>query len=353
MIDVVELTESLCSIPSVTGDEAAAVDDVAARLKKLGATVTRQRVPDQGEDKAGRDNLLAVPAGAAAPELLLTTHLDTVPPFLPPKRVVAGGVERLTGRGVIDAKGIAAAMIAAWQTLVAAGETRVGLLFVVGEETNSDGARAAAAGFAPKVKHFIDGEPTDGVLVRAMKGVLAFELDVDGVAAHSAYPDAGKSAVHQLIDDLARLRAESWPADDDVGETTLNVGVLEGGVAANVLAPHARAVCVMRCSADADALEARIRGLLSPSTLMAVRTKSGPQRLVTLPGEATKVVAFGSDVPHLSPLCAAAGGPLLVGPGSILDAHTSHEGVAVADLRAAVDAYASLSRRLLAAGDAR
>jgi acetylornithine deacetylase len=348
MIDVVDLTIDLCAIPSITGDEAAVVDDVAARLRRLGATVKTQRVPDASRgDVAGRDNLLAL-SGAGPPELLLTTHLDTVPPFLPPRRERgADGSERLVGRGVIDAKGIAAAMIAAWERLLAAGETRVGLLFVVGEETNSDGAKAAAQGFAPDVAYFVDGEPTDGVLVRAMKGVLAFELDVIGKAAHSAYPEAGKNALHQLIADLHRLQSEPWHDDPDLGPTTLNVGVVAGGVAPNVLAPHAQALCVMRTTADAELLEARIQSLLSAGTAMKVRTRSGPQRLVTLPGEETKVVAFGSDVPHLAPL-ASRGGALLVGPGSILDAHTSHEGVAVADLRRAVDMYEALCRRLLA-----
>ena len=336
--DVIELTQALCAIPSVTGDEAGVVDEVARRLKALGAQVTRQSVGDT----PGRDNLLAT--AGAPPEILLTTHLDTVPPFLPP-RLHDG---RLFGRGVIDAKGIAAAMICAFERLLAAGETRVALLFVVGEEADSDGAKAAAAGFMPTVRHFINGEPTDGVLVSAMKGVLAFELKALGKAAHSAYPEAGHSAVHQLLADLCRLVAEPWPLTDEAGQTTLNIGLLEGGVAPNVLAPHARAICVMRTTTDADLLEARIRSLLSPGTDLSLRTKSSPSRLVTLPGLPSKIVAFGSDVPHLSPC--VSGGPLLVGPGSILDAHTEHESVAVGELRAAVDQYELLARRLLEEG---
>ncbi|HEY4221506.1 MAG TPA: M20/M25/M40 family metallo-hydrolase [Myxococcota bacterium] len=343
MTDVVELTQALCTIPSITGDEAAVCDDMAARLRKLTPRVTTQNVrgPD-GKAIVGRDNLLAL-SGDAPPQILLTTHLDTVPPFLPPK--LEG--DQLVGRGVIDAKGIAAAMVCAWEKLLAAGETRVGLLFVVGEETDSDGAKAAASGFAPQVQFVVDGEPTDGTLVRAMKGVLAFELAVQGKAAHSAYPEAGKSALHQLIGDLARLQSEAWPDDADLGATTLNIGTVNGGVAANVLAPFANAVCVLRTTADADVLEQRVRSLLSSTTEIKVRTKSSPSHLVTLPGEATKVVAFGSDVPHLAPL----GRSLLFGPGSILDAHTSHEHVAVADLHKAVDAYVAVSLRLLR-GDA-
>jgi acetylornithine deacetylase len=336
VLDVVDLTQALCAIPSITGDEAAVSDDVASRLRSLGAHVRTQRVGDV----VGRDNVLA---SAGPIEVLLTTHIDTVPPFLAPKLEGDAHTGRLVGRGVIDAKGIAAAMLCAYEQLLAKGETRVGVMFVVGEETNSDGAKAAAHGFAPKVKYFVNGEPTDGMLVRAMKGVLAFALDVEGKAAHSAYPEAGKSALHQLIVDLAKLTSAPWPVDDDLGATTLNVGVVQGGVAQNVLAPSAMAQCVLRTTSDVDALEAKVRALLSPSTKMSVWTKSSPSRLVTVKGEQTKVVAFGSDVPHLSPV----GAPLLVGPGSILDAHTAHEGVAVKDLRAAVDQYVSLCERLL------
>jgi acetylornithine deacetylase len=220
-------------------------------------------------------------------------------------------------------------------------------MFVVGEETNSDGAKAAAAGFAPKVKHFVDGEPTDNLLVRASKGVLAFELTVLGKAAHSAYPDAGRSAVHLLLDDLAKLRAEPWWNDPDLGATTLNVGVIEGGVAQNVLAPSASAKLMMRTTSDVDAVVARIRQLLGPHTKLDVWTKASPSRLHVVPGFPTCVVAFGSDVPHLQPILRSDGGPLLVGPGSILDAHTSHERVKVDDLRRAVDGYERLAAQLL------
>lgn len=339
MLDVVDLTTALCTIPSITGEEADVVDDVAARLKRLGMSVSRQHVAGP----AGRDNLVAV-SGDAPPEVLLTTHLDTVPPYFAPTIAVEDGVEWMKGRGVVDAKGIAAAMICSMQRLLQRGETRVGLMFVVGEETNSDGAiLASKTGFAPKVKYFIDGEPTDSLLVSAMKGVLAFEMHVEGKAAHSAYPHAGHSALHQLLDDVERLRKEPWHDDPELGPTTLNVGVLEGGVAPNVLAPRATARCVMRTTSDVDKLLARLRGLLSPSTKLEVKTASSPQRLHTVEGEKTCVVAFGSDVPHLSPI----GRPLLVGPGSILDAHTSHERVRTADLRGAVDAYDRLATSLL------
>jgi acetylornithine deacetylase len=339
MLDVVALTDALCRIPSITGDEAALVADVEKHLLALGMRVQRQQVGDT----PGRDNLLAT-VGDHTPTILLSTHTDTVPPFLPPHN----DGEWMWGRGVCDAKGIVAAMLCALERLLADGETRVGALFVVGEETNSDGAKAAAQGFAPHVKYIVNGEPTDGLLVKAMKGVLAFELDVEGKAAHSAYPHAGHSATHQLLDDLHALRNEAWHVDTELGPTTLNVGVLAGGVAPNVLAPHASAKIVMRTTSDADVVEQRVRALLSSTTRIDVKTKSSPQHLHAPEGEASCVVAFGSDVPHLTPLVTAQNGaPLLVGPGSILDAHTSHERVKISDLHASVDTYVRLCRLLL------
>jgi acetylornithine deacetylase len=341
-LDVLDLTLDLCRIPSVTDDEADVADAIASHMRRRGLRVKRQQVGD----RVGRDNLL-ITADDHPIDLLFTTHIDTVPPFIAP--VVEGDI--LKGRGVIDAKGIAAAMMVAWSRLLSEAPAlgqRIGLLLVVGEETNSDGAKqAAASGFAPAVAHFINGEPTDGKLCRAMKGVLAFELSVVGQAAHSAYPEAGHSATHQLIDDLARLRAEVWP-NTEYGPTTLNVGTLQGGLAANVIAPYASAKVMMRPTVPPEELLVRIRALLHPSTQLVVKTQAAPLRLHTVDGEDTCVVAFGSDVPHLSPLLRARqGSPMLFGPGSILDAHTDHEHVAIADLHLAVDAYQRMARRLL------
>lgn len=348
MLDVVDLTIELCTIPSITENEADVVDHLTTILKKLGAHVTRENVGGT----VGRDNLLAVADKNRPVDLLLTTHIDTVPPYYAPKRVVgADGVERLVGRGVIDAKGIAASMIVAWQRLLETNAmvgANVGLLFVVGEETSSDGAKqAAASGFAPAVKFFIDGEPTDGLLCTAMKGVLAFDLVVKGKAGHSAYPAAGHSATHQLIDDLHRLQHASWPTTS-FGETTLNVGVMNGGVAPNVIAADASARIMMRPTIHPDEILEQVRALLTDSTALSVLTKAAPIELYTVAGEPTCVVAFGSDVPHLMPVLGPrAGRPMLFGPGSILDAHTSHEQVAIDDLVAAAAAYERMCVRLL------
>lgn len=334
MLNVIDLCEELCRIPSTTGEEAAVVSACEAVLVQLGFDVRRQAVGDV----PGRDNLLATWPGHA-PEILLTTHLDTVPPHIPPKREA----DRMTGRGTCDAKGIAAAMICAAERLAAADERRVALLFVVGEELDSDGARAAAQDFVPSVRYFIDGEPTEMKLAVAMKGAITFELEAHGKAGHSAYPEVGHSAVHQLLTDLARLLETEWPVDDTVGATTLNVGTVQGGVAPNVIAPYARAQCVMRASTDADQLIDGVRARVDDKTQVHVRSASSPIYLESVPGVDTCVVAFGSDVPYLAPL----GKPLLVGPGSIHDAHTDHEHVLLDDLVRSVDLYQRLTKILL------
>lgn len=334
MLDVIDLCEELCLIPSTTGEEAAVVNACERVLKELGLEVRRQPVGDV----PGRDNLLATWPNTA-PEILLTTHLDTVPPYIPPTREA----DRMSGRGTCDAKGIAAAMICAVERLAEANEHRVALLFVVGEELDSDGARAAAKDFVPTVRYFIDGEPTELKLAVAMKGAITFDLEAKGKACHSAYPELGHSALHQLLQDLHRLIESEWPVDDTVGATTLNVGTIEGGVAPNVLAPHARAQCVMRASTDAQELLDSVRARVDDKTEVHVRSASSPIHLESVPGVETCVVAFGSDVPYLAPL----GKPLLVGPGSIHDAHTDHEHVLLDDLVRSVALYQRLTTVLL------
>lgn len=331
--DVVGLTTAMCSVDSTTGTEPLMMAAVAEAFRLDGWHVQTQQVGDI----PGRVNVYATPTDGPI-DVLLTTHLDTVPPYMPP--VVKAG--RIEGRGTCDAKGVGAAMWLAARAVASSGESRVGMLFVVGEETTSDGAKAAAT-WLPKTRYVIDGEPTEMKVISAMKGVLIFDLKADGKTAHSAYPHLGHSAVHQLLGDLRALDDAAWPIDGELGPTTLNVGTIEGGVARNVLAPSAKAGVVMRTTADADALEAKMRALLHDDTKVDVLSKNSPQRLVTVEGEETGVVAFGSDVPYLSAL----GLPLLAGPGSIHDAHTAHEYVNIADLEDAVCLYVRLVQRLL------
>ncbi|MEI6804941.1 MAG: M20/M25/M40 family metallo-hydrolase [Myxococcaceae bacterium] len=325
-MNVTNLTLALCEIPSTTGEEQALTNYVSDYLKQQGYEIKLQEV-------SNRHNLLAVRPGIT-PQILLTTHLDTVPPHIPP--VLESGI--LKGRGVCDAKGIMAAMICAAKDL-----PEVGLLFLVGEETNSDGAKAAALGFAPKVSYFINGEPTDLKVASAMKGALAFELETSGTTGHSAYPETGHSAIHQLSHDIHILLTHDWPKNTQFGETTLNIGKLEGGRAANVIADHAKALCVMRTTIEHLELEKQIAALLSPSTKLKVLTASSPLLFEAISGFETCVVRFGSDVPHLKSI----GTPVLLGPGSILHAHTAQEQISVAELEQSVVIYEKLCRQLI------
>jgi acetylornithine deacetylase len=384
---VARLTHQLVAVPSLSGSEAAVAEWLTEWLRAKGYFVSHQQVGvgvgvgvGTGVGAAKRHNVLVTLDASSRPEVLLSTHLDTVPPFLPPRVEGAGLDAVLYGRGVIDAKGAVAAMLQAFERLAARRASglasRVGLLFLVGEETTNDGARASAQGFAPQVRYLINGEPTDGVFARAMKGVLGFELRAHGVAGHSAYPEVGESAIHALLDVIASLRGEAWPITE-LGATTLNVGKLEGGVAGNVIAAEAAATLVMRPTADTVQVWQRVCELLgfSTSTSLAelaeleaarltrpldrnasargtmslkVSMQSAPISLGTLHDRASKVVAFGCDIPHLLPVVAGRSDhTFLVGPGSILDAHTAHERVAVRDLVAAEETYLGLIEQLL------
>lgn len=333
--DVVSLAQDLCAISSISGQEDGVVDFVEKLLSSRGLVVKRQKVSSD----SSRDNLFICSPQNLCPKIVLSTHLDTVPPFFAPE--IKDGW--LVARGACDAKGIAASMICAAEKLYVVGEHSVGLLFLVGEESTSDGAKTVSTDFVPALDYIINGEPTDLKLVSAMKGVLAFRLVAHGRAGHSAYPESGYSAVHQLTHDLARLLNEKWPIDAILGETTLNIGTIEGGKAANVIADFAVATCIMRISTDLEHMEKRVRELLHPDTQIEIRSKSPPQILHTVPGLETCTVNFGSDVPFLKKL----GKPLLIGPGSILDAHTNHDRVKVTDLHDAVGVYENLVKKLL------
>lgn len=299
------------------------------------------RQPIDGGDPSmaePRINVLAT-CGEGPPDVVLTTHLDTVPPYIP----LTEDDEYLYGRGTCDAKGIFAAMWVAAERLRASGHTGVALLGIVGEETDSCGAKNASA-ILPKARWIIDGEPTEGVMTSAAKGVLAMKVRAKGVAGHSAYPERGHSAVHDLVSHLAKLLATSLPFEDDFGPTTVNIGHLAGGVAANVIAPSAEATLMVRVGTDLATVRAAVESHLPEGVEVEVLSASDPLRIHVPQGYDSAPVSFGSDVPHLSPI----GTPLLVGPGSIHDAHTKGEKIGKQALRDAVDLYEQLALRLMA-----
>jgi acetylornithine deacetylase len=325
----VRLTRDLIDIDSTTGGEAEAGEFLSRTLEILGFDVSRQPLGD------GRFNVLA---GMEQPAVVLSTHFDCVPPFFPSREENA----LIYGRGSCDAKGTLVAQIAAAQRIRASGERRVGLLFVVGEERGSDGAKLANT--TPRGSRFlINGEPTDNRLGAATRGVYRAKLRASGRAAHTSRPDLGESAIDKLVDALMALRGGRWPADDDLGRTFYTVGLISGGVAPNVVPPSAEAEVMFRTVGDHTPLrheiEARTGGLVAVEDVLVVP----PVRLKTLDGYDSEVFSFTTDIPFLDRW----GTPLLLGPGSVTVAHTDNEHVAVSDLLRATELYEQLARKLL------
>ena len=331
MTDVVSLTADLLAIQSFTRDEGGAIDFVARWLVTRGWNVTVQEV------SPGRGNVWASRAGGG---VTLSTHLDTVPPFFPPR--MEG--DRLYGRGACDAKGIAAAMLVAAERLVADGEDRVDLLFVVGEEKGSDGARAAN-NLAATSRYLINGEPTESRLASGCKGALRCTVRTRGREAHSAYPQLGRSAIEPLLALLPTIHDLAFPTDPILGKTTVNIGTIRGGTEANIVPAHAEAELMLRLVSDVGAVKAMIlewaqRG--GAEVEFGSYTPGG--YFHTVPGFEVAPVAYTTDIPLLSRW----GTPLLFGPGSIHVAHTPDEYIDVRELTASVDTYVRLTHELLA-----
>jgi acetylornithine deacetylase len=335
-LDPIALTRQLVDIESVTYNEGAVGEFLDAFLRERGFAVERTAVsqPPNSRYTGPRFNLYA--GNGERPDVVLSTHMDTVPPFYPSSEDDLF----LYGRGTCDAKGIIAAQVAAGERLREAG-VRAGLLFVVGEERDSAGAKEA--NLHPKGSRFlINGEPTDNRLALASKGVLRVEVRARGVMAHSAYPELGDSAVHKLVQVLDRLRTLSLPSVEGVGPSTLNIGVIEGGRAPNVIADAASAQVLIRLVGPSDetrtALEQAAAGLAELEYVLEIPFV----RMRKIEGLETMVAAFTTDIPALDQW----GEPLLLGPGSIHVAHTPFEKIAKRELLEAVDLYFEVAQRL-------
>lgn len=327
--DVVQLAIRMMEIDSTSGSEGAVVDWLENHL--AGGDWTVRRIPVT----AGRDDLLATAGGN--PLVTLSTHLDTVPPFIAPR--LDG--DTLWGRGACDAKGIAASMILAAERL-RAKRVPVALLFVVGEEVSHDGAEAANR-VPTSSRVLINGEPTESTLAVGTKGAMRFTLRTRGQAAHSAYPKLGRSAISELVRLLSEMERLELPRDAELGDTTINIGMVSGGVADNVMAPEAEARLMARLVAPPEALADLLRQWVGNRAELEIGITVPLAHLATLPGFKTSVAAFATDIPKLTNW----GTPYLFGPGSIHVAHRDDEHVAIAELRAAVDAYVSIAERAL------
>jgi acetylornithine deacetylase len=329
-MDLFALTRRLIDIESITPNESAVGDFLCDELRRRGREV--RRMPVEGT----RANVVATWPGHGHPEIVLSTHMDTVPPFI----VSSEDDRRICGRGACDAKGIIAAQIVAAEKLRDAG-VFVGLLFLVGEERDSIGAQVANRQ-PVGARYMINGEPTENRLALASKGSLHVVLTARGKMAHSAYPELGESAIDKLVEALHRLHAMKLPESPDSGPSTKNVGMIEGGRARNIISDFARAELFYRLVGPSDALREEIVKTVGELAEVEFTREAPFMRLRTLDGLPTMVAAFTTDIPSLTNW----GEPLLLGPGSIHVAHTEGEYVEKAQLREAVEIYCSMAKRL-------
>lgn len=332
-MDPITLTRQLVDIESITGNEAAVANYLYGELCRLGYQTRKMPV------EAGRFNVYATSPDHANPAVVFSTHMDTVPPFIPSSE----DAERIYGRGSCDAKGIISAQIGAAERLRQAG-VHVGLLFVVGEERDSLGAEVANRHAPAGCRFLVNGEPTQNQLALASKGTLRVEITARGRMAHSAYPELGESAIDKLIPALARLRKMPLPRDPKVGPCTLNIGLIEGGRAPNVIPDYAHADLLYRLVGPSDQLRKEILSAAGDDVEVTFPLELPFLRLRTIDGLPTMIAAFTTDIPKLTKW----GEPLLLGPGSIHVAHTEGEYIEKRQLHEAIDLYCKIARQLSA-----
>lgn len=327
-MDALELTRQLIRIESISGNEAAVVDFLANYLQGAGFDVTLQ------EAEPNRPNLYA---RRGEPDVVLSTHTDTVPPYVELRE----DDEYIYGRGACDTKGLLAAMLKAAEGLIAENVNDFGILLLVGEENGSIGAKVANT-MPNRCRYLINGEPTESKLALGSKGALRAILKAEGRAAHSAYPHLGESAIEKLLDVLNDLRQAKLPDDGTLGATTVNIGLISGGVAPNVIPPAAAAEVLFRVVTSTGELKKILDATVAGRAAIDYGFECEPVFTDMLEGFDTAVVSFTTDIPALTNW----GKPLLFGPGSILDAHTAGEKVAKIELIAAIATYAEMVKRL-------
>jgi len=335
-MDAVTLTRELVDIESITGNETAVGNYLYGELCRIGYQTRKMAVEDE------RFNVFATSAEQPHPAIVFSTHMDTVPPFIPSSEDAG----RIYGRGSCDAKGIIAAQIAAAERLREQG-IYVGLLFVVGEERDSLGAQvanehAADEPAASRCRFLVNGEPTENCIALASKGTLRVEVAATGRMAHSAYPELGESAIDKLIAALTRLRAMPLPSNPEVGPCTLNIGLIEGGRAPNVIPDYAHADLLYRLVGPSSDLRRQISATAGDEVQVTFPLELPFLRLRTVDGLPTMIAAFTTDIPKLTNW----GEPLLIGPGSIHVAHTEGEYIEKQQLAEAIDLYCTIAKQL-------
>ena len=331
-MDAVTLTRQLVDIESITGNEAAIGNYLYGELCRVGYQTGK--MPVEGD----RFNVYATSAEHPHPAVVFSTHMDTVPPFIRSSEDAG----RIYGRGSCDAKGIIAAQIAAAERLRQQG-IYVGLLFVAGEERDSLGAQVANNQPARGCRFLVNGEPTENRMALASKGTLRVEVTATGRMAHSAYPELGESAIDKLLAALVRLRAMPLPSDPHVGPCTLNIGLIEGGRAPNVIPDYAHADLLYRLVGPSSDLRRQIVATAGNDVQVTFPLELPFLRLRTVDGLPTMIAAFTTDIPKLTNW----GEPLLLGPGSIHVAHTDGEYIEKQQLAEAIDLYCTIAKKLM------
>jgi acetylornithine deacetylase len=333
-MNVFELTRALVDIESITENEEQIGHALFAQVSELAAEFQGRAELMPVESR--RNNVFAC---WGEPTVTLSTHMDTVPPFFASRE----DADHIWGRGSCDTKGIIAAMLFAVRELLEAGQRNIALLFVVGEERNSAGALAAAKN--PRGSKFlINGEPTENKLAVGSKGAMRLEIVASGVMAHSAYPELGESAIEKLLDSLHEIRRVPLPKHPVLGASTLNIGTISGGRAPNVIPDHAQAELFIRIVDNGDATVAAIRQAVNGKAEVRERLMIPAALLGSLPGFATTVVSFTTDIPALG---TGWGQPFLIGPGSIHVAHTSQERIPKTQILEAVQIYKRMVQQFL------
>ncbi|MGB7985794.1 MAG: M20/M25/M40 family metallo-hydrolase [Terracidiphilus sp.] len=337
-IDPILFTRQLCAIESTTYHEGAVGDFLEEFLTRRGWAVEKTPV-EQPRENAGGGPRWNIYAGAPGerPDLVFSTHMDTVPPYIPFRE----DGEFIYGRGVCDAKGILAAQVVAAEALRAEG-FKIGLLFVSGEERDSAGAKAANA-VSKGSRFLINGEPTDNRLALASKGALRAAFRASGKMAHSAYPELGDSAIHKLVGVLAKVLAMQPAEQEGIGVSTVNIGQIHGGHAPNVIADKAEAQVLVRTVTDSGPVRAQLTEIAGDQAEVEFTLDMPFVRLRAVEGLPTMVAKFSTDIPQLTNW----GEPLLLGPGSIHVAHTPDERLAKQELLEAVELYIKVARQLL------
>jgi acetylornithine deacetylase len=327
VFSVAEMAKELISRPSLSGQEKEVLDYLFEKFTEWGWNASKLPVSD------GRYNIF-VPFGR--PDILFTTHVDVVaaPAALFSPRLENG---MLYGRGSCDAKGIAATMIAVCRKLSQAGKSNFALLLVVGEEVDGIGAKTAAEQLSGVgVRAVINGEPTEGKLAVAHKGLLHVLIKVGGRSAHSGYPHRGENANSKLIRIAARLLDADWGQDEVLGEASLNPGFIRGGVGINVVSPSAEIECGIRLVDGKEAALRKVQEIVAGEAEVKEIYAMPAVRMQSLPGFETCVVGYGTDVPSFLKLTKNC---YLYGPGSIHVAHSNDEHLALADIGRAIDDY--------------